>query len=243
MDSEKLVWTAFALIFGIIILKFVYWRINRGMAELQRLAEDPEFRKEKLADLEAYLNENPGDTDARLRRADLWRREGDFSRAASDLRLYLQMKPEDAEGWAELAECAIVLQDKHEALAAAEKARGLDPAYADYCALNLRAHLLAGNLEAAQLDWQRWAELDRQRCLCPEAPRSWFSPPRQLPPAEVVEDPALAVYQAALLLRQGEREKAREKLAPVRAENPDYLEEVLRLDPLLKEIAALEEKA
>lgn len=237
IDSQKLVWIAFALIFGIIVLKFIYWKIGRSMQELQRMAEDPDFRREKIAQIGAFLEQHPNDTEARLRRADLYRREGDFVKAASDLRLYLEGKPADAEGWAELAECAILLHEKHDALNAAQKARALDPEYADYSALCLRAHLLLGNLEAAQKDWERWADLDRQRCARPEPQRTWFS--SQLPPGEVVTDPALTVYAAELLLRRGERDAARVRLEQLRAENPDYLADLFALDPLLKDLSLL----
>ncbi len=240
IDSDKLVWLALVLIFGIVVVKFVYWKIGQSMEEMQRLAEDPVARREKLQQLDGYLELNPTDTEARLRRADLWRREGDFLKAASDLRVYLEQKPDDAEGWAELAECAILLHDKHEALAAAAKAQALDPAYADYWAIGLRAHLLAGNLDAAETEWKRWDEIDRARCL-KDMPRSggWLIPAAQRMPAEIVRDPALTVYEAELLLRRGERERARDCLAALREENPDYLDLVLRQDPLLKDLATL----
>lgn len=240
MQSEHLIWLAIVLIVGIIGLKYVYWRIARSMNELQRMAEDPEFRREKLQALESYLEKNPGDGDARLRRADLWRREGDYSRAASDLRLYLEKKPEDSEGWAELAECAILLHEKHEALTASEKARALDPNYSDYCAISLRAHLLSNNLEAALIDWERWAELDRERCQRkPSRGMSGWLGGRQLPLGDPVPDPALAIYRAELYLRKGEHDAARKMLEPVRNENAETLQLITQNDPLLKDLAAL----
>lgn len=239
MSTEHLLFLALALAAGLLMMKYIYWQIGWHLRERAELEQNPEKRQEKIQELSYLLAQKPADAEALLFRATLLYRHGEHAAAADDLQKYLALKPKDAEGWAELSECRILLGDAAAAEDAARRAIELDPQYADYRMLRLRSCLLAKRLENAQEELAEWTKLDEARVNRPEEPRSWFSPPKQIPEGEIVSDPALKIYGAAIRLAAGDSAAAAAILRDVRTTHADYLDLLLQTDPLLKNLAQL----
>lgn len=121
-----------------------------------------------------------------LFRADLRRMDGDREGAAGDLRQLLRLTPWDDAAWAELSDDLAVSGELADALSAMSRASSLDPEYDEY-------HMLQASLAIRLKDFVR--------------ARSALADWRQRGGADA-DDPRLAVYQAALDLAEGRREKA-----------------------------------
>ena len=165
----------------------------------------------------------------RLRqRADLKRLDNDPAGAAEDLTESLRLAPWDDSSWAELADDLMALGKLEPALAAIAKASELDPHYADYrlvetsLALRLKRW---GQARKSLRDWRDLIEGRRSAIGGSETEAGAFNEPR------------LAVYQAALDLAEGEREKIRKYLDQVDWDDP--LLDKAKLDPALAEIKKL----
>lgn len=141
----------------IVGLRALYRHVDGSFSHWQTLADNPDYRRQRLAWLEAKLLTRPGAAPLLLEKANILRLEGDYLRARACLQAYLQIKPKDDAGWQELAEDSLVLQDLPQARHAAGQARSIDPDYPDYMELEARIALSgrnAGELEQALKLWR-----------------------------------------------------------------------------------------
>lgn len=229
MENHLLAMLAVLLVGGMLFYYFVCWTVRRGLRDRARAYYEPEFREAEVARLSAAIDAAgaAGRNDASVaplwqRRAELHYYAGRMAAAAADARAYLALAPDDPEGWAELAEYALASGAAAEALSAARAAlakRERD----DYHALALRACLWLGDLAGAADELARWEALDQARVANPPTPHRW-SLFAQMPKAEIVTDPAVAFYRAALLARRGDDAGADAALAALSADAPGYLE-------------------
>lgn len=236
MQTEHLILLALLLAAGMLFYRYVWWRIGRELDERALLAHDPQARQKKLEELERLLASNPADEQTLLLKSTLLFFDKNFSASADTLEEYLRLRPEDWEGWAELAECRMRKGEGEAALQAARKSLDANAGNCDYLCLCLRARLLVGDYTGARKDLQDWKVQDRQRVEHPIVPHRW-SQQYQMPKPEIVEDPAVRLYEAALLYREGECARAKSILSELENDNPEYLTETIAEDPLLSMFA------
>ncbi len=200
-----------ALVVMALIVRYVYWTLDRELQDLARAENDAEYRAEALARLDARLARRPAPK-LWLQRANLRRFAGDLAGVRADLQAYLTARPRDDAGWSELAEACSQLGDPAAALAAAEQAWRLDPKYPDYPALVVRCALLAAEVELGR-----------------EALRAWESGRGA--------DWEIRLYRAAFFLQTGEREAAAAQLTAAQREEPRLTRAELANEPALRRLA------
>lgn len=200
-----------ALVVLALVIRYVYWTLDRELQDLARAENDAEYRAELLARLDARLVQRPAPK-LWLQRANLRRFAEDLPGVREDLQAYLAARPRDDAGWSELAEACSQLADHPAALAAAERAWRLDPKYADYPVLVVRCALLAESVEIGR-----------------EALRAWE--------AGRGADWEIRLYRAALFLEAGESEAAAAQLAAARREEPRLTRAELANEPALRRLA------
>lgn len=132
-------------------------------------------------------------------RADLKRMADDRSGAAEDLRQLLRLTPWDDAAWAELAEDLAAHSKLEEALDAAGQAARLDPRYDEYRMLEASLAIRLGRLDQARTAMQLWKEAS----------------------GIDGDDPRPILYQAAIELAAGDREKAAASLKSILLDSPD----------------------
>ncbi len=221
----------------VIVVRFFYWLIDRSLHDLARLERDADYRARALDELDRSVAERPSDAALRRQRADVRRFEERHDGVVEDLTVYLQQKPKDDAGWAELAESLRALGQHADALSAAERAAALDPRYVDHHALRAQTALLAGNTEAARAAVAAWEEADGA-ALEAEAGRRR---PRKLagkPVPQREADPRLPFYRAALALASGQPHEAGARLAEARTRGSGAQEDLAR-DPALQPLLTL----
>lgn len=237
MQTEQLVFLALAIFAGMLLMKYIYWQIGRKFAELARYENDPQERRARIDELDGIIAQEPENAEALLERATLLGRERDFSRAAHDLEKYLELAPEDCAGWGELAECCLQTGHAARAREAIEHAIALDGNYTDFRRLRLRALFLENELPQAGDELDIWRDLEHKRLEAGAGTRPLYAPYAGIAPGPARPDPALRLYEAALLWRKGERPAAAELLRELREDAAEYLESALESDPVLVDMA------
>lgn len=235
MKTEDMLLIGVLIIVGIVVMKFVYWTVGRDFRKWARYQQDPEFRQQEIVRLNGVLEQDPQDAASWLLRAQLWHMSGEHAKALEDTRKYLTLKSNDSEGWAELCECALSLNEADVAVEAADKAIELDSTYIDYHALRLRAALLANDLERASKELAEWKELDSKRVAAGDQSKSIFkSDVRHF--GDLVSDPALIAYEAAIADRQGDNVAAHRLVEKMQQEHADVWSVLRENDPLLAKL-------
>lgn len=122
-----------------------------------------------------------------LFRADLKRLDGDREGAATDLHEALRIAPWDDSSWAEYADDLAATGRLSDALEAVKRASAIDPKYDEYRMVAASLAIRTGRIDEAREAVRLWMEIDRVE----------------------EDDPRVAVYQAALQLAEGNRDKAK----------------------------------
>ncbi len=135
-------------------------------------------------------------------RADLKRLDANPKGAASDLRELLKLTPWDDAAWAELSDDLAGVGQLQEAFDAIRQAARLDPRYDEYRLLEASLAIRLDKLDMARDALKAWTQLDGVRD----------------------DDPRLAVYNAAIEMAAGDRDKAAERLRSVLTDHDQPLE-------------------
>lgn len=237
MQTEQLVFLALAIFAGMLLMKYIYWSIGRKFTELARYENDPQARHARISELDGIIAREPQNAEALLERATLLGHDRDFTRATHDLEKYLELAPEDSAGWGELAECCLQTGHAVRAREAAEHAIALDGCYTDFRRLRLRALLLENELPQAGDELDIWRDLEHKRLEAGAGTKPLYAPYAGIPPGPARPDPALRLYEAALLWRRGERPAAGQIRQELRETAAEYLESTLESDPVLANMA------
>lgn len=152
-----------------------------------------------------------------LFRANLKRMDNDRIGAAEDLRELLRLTPWDDSAWAELSDDMAAQRKLPEALAAMGEAAKLDPRYDEYRMVQASLAIRMGELGTAEEIVAAWKDMD----------------------GVDDDDPRLKIYQAAMQLARGERERAAATLKPLLLDHDDHGMEFLDSDQALAGIRDL----
>lgn len=229
MNTQVLILVGLLLVAGMLFIKYVYWTIGKDLQEYARYESDPQARSEKISELGELIARGSGGKEALLQRANLYCYDENYAAAAVDLRAYLALAGEDSEGWAELGQCCILINEIEEAYEAAKKAIELDPEYADYRRLMIRCELLLARFDDAGATLRKWKELDGKRLRRKDAQQ--FS--QQFPGIEKHADYSIGVYEAALLQSLGQKDQARVLIDSLKEQYPQELGYLLENDAAL----------
>lgn len=166
----------------------------------------------------ATLRKRKRERTARLLRfrADLRRMDDDRAASAGDLRQLLRLTPWDDAAWAELAEDLAESGDVSGGLDAMRQAVRVDPCYDEYRMQETSLALRLGRPGAAK-----------------EALQSWENVSRDEP------DPRVAVYRAALLLAEGNRDGAARLMSGLAKDDAELCEDVIEADSALAGLKGL----
>lgn len=154
----------------------------------------------------------------RLRfRADLRRLNGDLPGSTADLRELLKLTPRDDAAWAELSDDLAAGGDLEQALDAICQAVRLDPRYSEYRMIEASLAIRTHRLDQARDAIKAWTAMDGVDS----------------------GDPRLVIYQAALELAKGDRERAEASLKTVLLDSDGQSFEFLDNDQALADVRNL----
>lgn len=241
VTGEIIILIIIALLLAMIFIKYIWFSASRELDRYMRLETDPEFRAERLHEINEALCQKLGDEAELLyEKAHIYALGREYEKSARSFKAYLKLEAEDPEGWAELADACIGYEAFDDAQAAVEKAIEFEPEYEEYRALQLRVGMHLQDLNYARLACEKWQELDDKRVSINKRPHRW-SPLYQIGYKETLPDPAVKVYTAALRLRKGKAAEAKALLAEVEKSEPEYIGGFLEEDILFSELKELYE--
>lgn len=235
---DYLVMIIVGIVLAVILMKYLWWSATADLRRYEQLESDPEYRKDRLAEIKTSLEEAGFNAELYREMAHIYIFNEDFSSAVETFNKYLEKDGKDIEGYAELADCYINLEDGKSAVKAIATALEKNSNCADYYAIMLRASLLSGNIDSAESAYNSWQDLDQLRIKRGGRPHRW-SIFYQAPRAPLVPDPALGLYRAAIFCAQGRHSEAKELITSLWQDYPGFMEDVLPSDIVLKEVRRL----
>ena len=152
-----------------------------------------------------------------LFRADLRRLDNRRAEAADDLRQLLRLTPWDDSAWAELSDDLAAQGKLSEAFEAIETAAGIDPKYDEYRMLEASLAIRMKRLDRARAAIDSWREIDGVGS----------------------DDPRLIIYDAAIDLARGERDRAEAALKRIAMDGHDSRLYFLDADQALEDVRKL----
>ena len=223
--------TIIILLIGMKIISSIWKHGLKDTDEYNHLAISPEFRESQLQKYTAILEKEKNNSNIIYKVSRIFTFKKDYEKAGDYLRHYVELEPEDAEGYAELSDICLKIKDITGARNAIKRAITLEPEYEEYRQLELRIALQSADFEAAQKTYNAWEELDNKRVAKNQRPHRW-SPMYQIGPKFTLPDPALKAYHAALLLQQSDKAAAAEIITDMNETEREYLENLIEEDEL-----------
>ncbi len=220
------------LLIGMKIISTIWKSGLKEADEYQRLTSDPEFRDARLNEcLAALQTATAKKPELTYKIARIYMLANAYDQASNYFKEYTKLEPNEAEGFAELAEALILQQKVDEAKSAIAQAIFLEPEYAEYRLSQLRIGLRAGDSTYAEAAANAWIKLDAARVKLNKRPHRW-SPMYQIGPKEATPDAAIKPYSVALLHLKHETSAAQELIDNMNEIERNYFYTLLEEDEL-----------
>ena len=221
--------TIIILLLGMKIISSIWKKGLEETDEYNRLATSPEFRENQLQKYTAILEKEPNNSKIIYKVARIKILEKEYSTAGEYLRRYVELEPQDAEGYAELSDICLKIPDFTNAKDAIKHAIEIEPDYEEYRQIQLHIALREADMESAQSAYDAWEKLDNERVKQNKRPHRW-SPMYQIGPKYTLADPLLKAYHAALLLQKSEKNTAAALISEMNETEQECLENLIQED-------------